>query len=259
MNLRSHTAKSVVQGLARVATVLAISPLFLRAVDLAPERISNTIIAFTPTGLPIPPFPFLYAENGQIYRISSNTPESPLSFFRRYTWTKTGPNTATLVSIFSSGQAQSLIDIFTFSPTLGWYGTYREGSVTGLVRIAPFALTSEPPLRNTSARVALVPGGAATMGFVVAGATPRRVLVRAVGPALASFGVANPAAAPALSVLLGRVELASNGGWGGAPEVAAVFAKVGAFALPAGSRDCALVLTLAAGNYTAQVRADAGG
>ncbi|MBL9200147.1 MAG: hypothetical protein JNL39_06550 [Opitutaceae bacterium] len=211
------------------------------------------------TGVPVPPVNRLYSEDGFVYSISSFGPQPPLSPTLQFVWRKTGPDTGTLVETTGSFRTERTITFSSFSPQFGWSGVHREGSLSGFIRFAPFALTSGAPLRNTSTRLTLGSGGMATMGFVVAGATPRRVLVRAIGPSLAQFGVASPAAAPALTVLRSGAEIGTNSGWGGAPDLAAVFAKVGAFALPTSSRDCALVLTLAAGNYTAQVRADGGG
>ena len=95
-----------------------------------------------------------------------------------------------------------------------------------------------------------------TPGFVVGGTAPRRVLVRAVGPALAAFGVSGPVAAPVLAIFRGGEEIARNTGW--TANLAPVFAAVGAFALPAGSRDAALLLTLAPGAYTARIEGGAG-
>lgn len=227
--------------------------------DSALERISNMIITLGAPDVPILPLPFLYAEDGFTYSISNFESSPPLSPSSRFSWTKTGPNIGTLVRTTAFDRSETFITIGSFSPTFGWSGSYRRGNITGIVTMTPFTLTSQSPLRNASTRVPLAPGGAATMGFVVAGAMPRRVLVRAVGPALGQFGVANPAASPVLTVQRAGVEVGANSGWGGAPEVAAVFSKVGAFALPAGSRDCALVLVLSAGNYSSQVRTDAGG
>jgi hypothetical protein len=64
---------------------------------------------------------------------------------------------------------------------------------------------------------------------------------------------------PALTVFRGATQIAANTGWGGAAGLAAVFTKVGAFALPAASRDSAVVLTLEPGSYTAHARADTAG
>jgi hypothetical protein len=85
------------------------------------------------------------------------------------------------------------------------------------------------------------------------------VLVRAVGPSLAAFGVGNVAANPELAVFRGTTSLATNAGWAGAATLAAAFSATGAFALPPTSRDCALMLALEPGAYTAQVRDPAGG
>jgi len=92
------------------------------------------------------------------------------------------------------------------------------------------------------------------VGFVVSGAAPVKVLVRGIGRGLEKFGVAGVLANPQLRLLAsdGRV-LASNTGWGGAPELAAAFTQVGAFALDATSTDSALIASLPAGAYTAEI------
>src|SRR5690606_14961984 len=54
-------------------------------------------------------------------------------------------------------------------------------------------------LINLSARTALSINGDVTVGFVLAGNTPRTVLIRAVGPGLATFGVAGTLADPQLT------------------------------------------------------------
>ncbi|MBL9201034.1 MAG: hypothetical protein JNL39_11035, partial [Opitutaceae bacterium] len=52
---------------------------------------------------------------------------------------------------------------------------------------------------------------------------------------------------------------ATNSGWGGTTALTNAFAGVGAFALGATSRDAALLSTLAAGAYSAQVTSSSGG
>jgi hypothetical protein len=116
---------------------------------------------------------------------------------------------------------------------------------------APTDLTR---LVNVSARVPVAAGEMLTVGFVIAGNTPKKILVRAVGPTLAAFGVAD--ALPAVQLALfdaNRRTLATNAGWGGDAALANAFAQTGAFALPAASVDAALLATLAPGAYTAQV------
>jgi hypothetical protein len=108
-------------------------------------------------------------------------------------------------------------------------------------------------------------------GFVISGTTNRQVLVRAIGPTLAAFGVVDPLARPILSVFNGATLVARNAGWAGgstAPvavrAVAAeplldVFDRAGAFRLlDDGSADSAVVVTVSPGAYTVQVKSGDG-
>lgn len=93
-------------------------------------------------------------------------------------------------------------------------------------------------------------------GFVVGGELPVKVLIRGIGPTLAQFGVAAPLADPQLKVFnSASTVIASNDNWsdGDSTTIAATAQAVGAFALPVGSRDAALLLTLPPGAYTAQI------
>ena len=97
-------------------------------------------------------------------------------------------------------------------------------------------------------------GPGLTAGFVLGGGSARGVLVRAIGPTLKrTFGVADTDDDPRLTLFAGETRLASNDDWGGGAALKAAFAAVGAFALPDGSNDAALVATLPPGNYTVQV------
>ena len=91
-------------------------------------------------------------------------------------------------------------------------------------------------------------------GIVIGGNAPKRVLVRAVGPSLTPLGVNGALADPMLTILNGSTVISQNDDWGGDPAIAAVSSSVGAFALPADSKDACILITLAPGNYTAQVR-----
>ena len=115
-------------------------------------------------------------------------------------------------------------------------------------------------LLNISTRGEVTAGeGALIGGFVVTGNAPKRLLVRGVGPALAAFGVAGVLTDPRLRVFRQAELLGENDNWSALPAEAAVTAgaarDAGAFALPPGSRDAAVILTLAPGAYTAQVTA----
>ena len=91
-----------------------------------------------------------------------------------------------------------------------------------------------------------------TPGFVIGGNVPKRLLVRVVGPSLAQFGVPEALADPALRILpQGRADaVAANDNWGGAADLKAAFARVGAFALPDASFDAAAVADLPPGAYS---------
>jgi hypothetical protein len=101
-------------------------------------------------------------------------------------------------------------------------------------------------------------------GFVVGGSGTKPLLVRAVGPGLGALGVPGVLANPRLAIVnAAGATVAENEDWStatNARELEAAFPTVGAFGLPAASRDAALLVTLPAGNYSAVVRnADAAG
>ncbi|MBL9202273.1 MAG: hypothetical protein JNL39_17310, partial [Opitutaceae bacterium] len=123
----------------------------------------------------------------------------------------------------------------------------------------------EPAARliNLAARAQVGAGANAPIaGFVIGPGAIKTVLVRAAGPALAAapFNVPGTLADPVLTLLgpnSSTLVAASNDNWAAAD--AASFAALGAFPLPAGSRDAAIVATLAPGAYTAQITGAGGG
>jgi hypothetical protein len=98
-----------------------------------------------------------------------------------------------------------------------------------------------------------------TVGFVIAGPSPKTVLIRGIGPALAGFSVAGALADPQLTVFDQNESVVGyNDNWGGTAALQDAFSSVAAFSLPAASADSALVVTLNPGAYTAQVRGAGG-
>lgn len=96
-----------------------------------------------------------------------------------------------------------------------------------------------------------------TVGFTLTGPARATLLLRAVGPTLTRFGVRDPLLAPRLDLNQGTRVLASNEGWEknqNAAQLPAITQAVGAFALPAGALDAALLVQLDAGTYTATIR-----
>ena len=120
-----------------------------------------------------------------------------------------------------------------------------------------------PRLINVSVLKTLAAGETLTAGFVIEGTASKQVLVRADGPALALAPFYQPGvmANPAIALYSNGNVIASNDDWGTpvgpgaatATQLNAAFAQVGAFALPLGSQDAAILVTLPPGLYSAQV------
>ncbi len=96
------------------------------------------------------------------------------------------------------------------------------------------------------------------LGFVLGGTGQRTLLVRGIGPKLASYGVTGALADPSLEIFdANSRSVLDNDDWGQAPFVAEQMLAagyVGAFSLDAGSADAATLALLDPGAYTVQVR-----
>ena len=111
-------------------------------------------------------------------------------------------------------------------------------------------------LANLSTRTQVGTGAnVAIVGFVVGPGASKNVLIRAVGPGLAGFGVTGTLSDPRIDLFDGSGKIiVSNDNWSATTVGGATtFGSVGAFGLTTNSRDAALVANLAPGAYTAQV------
>ncbi len=160
-----------------------------------------------------------------------------------------GPSVACRFLGIRVGEGPKLTHIFSSS-------AYAPGSEQALVNISTLA-------KVTSADDSLV------SGFVISGSANRNVLIRAVGPTLASFGVADAMKFPQLAVYRGEDLVAANSGWaldaanraadGAAVRLTAAFDRAGAFRLiDESSHDAALSLSLSPGAYTVRVKSGDG-
>jgi sugar lactone lactonase YvrE len=118
--------------------------------------------------------------------------------------------------------------------------------------------SSPPRLINISTRAQVGAGSNLLIpGFAIKGPGMETLLIRAVGPSLGEFNVTGLLDAPVLTVFnSAQVVIASNAGWGNAftsPLIVAAQSSVGAFPLGDNTTDCALIITVPAGTYTAQV------
>jgi hypothetical protein len=162
------------------------------------------------------------------------------------TWTPALANPAALVT----APAQGLFD-YPAGRARFFRTKYSLGATTLSSPDTPVA-HSDARLVNLATRGAVKAGGAQLIaGFVTSGG--RRLLVRAIGPALTTFGVPGALADPQLALFPAgeSTAVAANNDW----TDATAFPLAGAFGLPAGSKDASLVFGVpaAGGGYTANV------
>ena len=118
----------------------------------------------------------------------------------------------------------------------------------GLVELYDISGVPNTTLRNLSARGFVGTGDDALIGgLIVAGVASQRVILRAIGPDLASNGVSGSLANPTLELYDNNgVLLASNDDWRSDQETEIIATGL----QPGNDLDAAIVETLAPGNYT---------
>jgi hypothetical protein len=156
----------------------------------------------------------------------------------------TGSRDAALLSSVSAGNYSAQVS--------------GKSAATGiaLAEIYDAAKTATPRLINLSARGPVGTGDNVLIaGFVLEGNAPKQILIRAIGPTLATFNVTGVVADPQLAVYVqgSSTPLQQNNDWGGTAALKAAFLATGAFGFPDNSKDAALLITLAPGNYSAVV------
>ncbi len=109
-------------------------------------------------------------------------------------------------------------------------------------------------LGNISTRLQVRPDPNALIGgFILSGSTPKRLLVRAIGPSLASHGVANPLSDPTLELHDSSTTLSSDDDW---TDNANRQAIIDTTIAPTATAEAAILATLPSNNagYTAIMR-----
>lgn len=124
---------------------------------------------------------------------------------------------------------------------------------------------TEPPSRlvNLSVRSAAGTGSdTLIVGFVVDGGKGKQLLIRGVGPTLATFGVGGVLPDPVLALFnSSSTQIVANDDWGSASnaaQISSISDQLWAFLLPGGSRDAVLLISLDGGAYSAQVSGKGG-
>jgi hypothetical protein len=234
---------------------------FGAAPALPPESIGNSFLSMNWSFLGNGGVELIYLGNDGSYEELSNgiydgsglPPKYQPSQTGSYTYVPSGgdPDAATLTLTAASGSTEFILE-FT-GDTFGFPSSPGVGSFSFLL------VTPNTFLTNVSNRVTLRPSDTAVTGFVIEGTESRLVLIRAVGPGLAQFGVKAVSANPALGLYsaAGTDLIASGQDWGSvtgydARAMAWVFGIAGAFPLLSGSNDNAYFGILKPGAYTVQ-------
>jgi hypothetical protein len=161
-----------------------------------------------------------------------------------------------------AGATSPLLLISNASVSAGSYtcvATNASGSATSNAATLSVTPTNDTGrLVNISTRAQVGTGGNILIaGFVIGGtgtSGTEPLLIRGSGPALSSLGVSGALPDPELQLFSGTNSLATNNGWAGSAQIASTAAAVGAFTWSsATSHDSALLVSPAAGAYTAQI------
>lgn len=134
-----------------------------------------------------------------------------------------------------------------------------DGTSTGISLVEIFVVdqsNSASKLTNISTR-SLVGTGANVQiaGFIVSGSSPKRVVIRANGPALSKYGITSPLADPQIELhsnATGQPIIGTNDNWDAASQEP-TFKTLGIDNWDVGSKDAAIITTLPPGGYTAIV------
>jgi hypothetical protein len=177
-------------------------------------------------------------------------------------WGSSLASTFSSVGAFAlgSGSRDAALSV-TLAP--GAYTVIVTGvnSTSGIALVEMYETDSTNSLMNLSCRGQVGTGDSVLIaGFVIGtGSSPRKLLIRGVGPSLSQFSISNVLADPRITLYnASGTAIASNDNWGtpattndaSAVTLSSAFSGAGAFSLPSGSADAALLATLTSGNYT---------
>jgi sugar lactone lactonase YvrE len=222
---------------------------------------SGIIFKFTPTGTKSPfasglngPVGLAFDSSGNLFEADYNSgtifkfiPDGTKSTFA------SGLNNPAGLAFDSSGNLfeadQGSGTIFTFTPA-GTKSTFASGlsGPSGLAFVKSTAY-----LTNISTRALVQTGNQVLIGgFIISGTGPKKLVVRALGPTLSSFGVPGALQNPTLELHNAAGALISfNDNWGDAPNKQEI---IDAHLAPPNAAEPAILATLDPGNYTVIVR-----
>jgi hypothetical protein len=160
--------------------------------------------------------------------------------------------------------AGSLDSVLLATLAPGLYSAQVSGvsGTTGVALVEFYDLDANTPFttqKTTSVSTRGVVGAGDKVliaGINITGNIPKKVLVRAIGPTLAGFGVSNVLADPILTIYRGNTVVRENDNWetGNDPTlIVDATTQIGTFPLSSGTKDAVILMTLPPGLYTAVV------
>ncbi|MBX7123059.1 MAG: peptidylprolyl isomerase [Opitutaceae bacterium] len=152
----------------------------------------------------------------------------------------------------------SLDSVLTTSLSPGGYTAQVKGpgTTTGaaMAEVYEAGAVAGSEITNLSARTQLGAGEVLIGGFTLTGSASRTVLIRAIGPGLAPYGVTGVLADPKIEIFSGSNRIDGNDNWGGSSVLVDAGDSVGAFRITENaSKDAMSVVTLPPGGYTVHV------
>src|SRR5437763_873329 len=267
--LHCHMKKSALHYL--FVTVAGLTALLPSNILAAPgdlfetDQGSGTIFKFTPVGVKTIFASGLHGPFGLAFHagtlFESDTGSGTIIKFTAAGVKSTfasGLNTPTGLAFDASGNLfeadQASGRIFKFTPA-GAKSTFASGLNE------PSGLAFEPPtaqLINISTRASVKTGAGVTIGgFIVTGTASKQVVVRGLGPTLGQppFNVPNVLADPTLNLHDSTSSIATNDNWRDTQQAAIQATGLA----PPNDLEAAILVTVAAGHYTAILSGNGGG
>jgi hypothetical protein len=180
-----------------------------------------------------------YALNNQVYVSFAYTDEHGMASLPAYdhAWGLAGDPENLAASGFREFAVQTV--------------TVSGSEVSATVTLEPLPPTGNT-LVNLSTRGTVQTGDNVLIGgFIVPGLEPKKVLLRAIGPSLANFGVNGALSDPTLTLFNGTgVQIGFNDDWVSSPDMQAI---TNTGLAPGNTKESAIIASLPPGNYTAKV------